>query len=60
MRDFSRASTGTAAVEYGLLLMLVALAIVGSAELLGLNVRTHFHSIHGNLSGSHGINVEGQ
>ena len=48
---FARDEQGANALEYALVLILVAFAIVGGAGLLGTNLNTLFHSTATAISG---------
>ena len=47
IRNFLRDETGASAVEYGLLVALIAAVIVGAVTLLGGNLKATFNYIAG-------------
>jgi pilus assembly protein Flp/PilA len=49
IRNFFKNESGASAVEYGLLVTLIALAIVAGATLLGGNLNTLFNNAAGRL-----------
>ena len=51
---FRRDETGAAMAEYGLLITLIALVVVGGATLIGTDISTFFSAAAGYLTG---INV---
>lgn len=51
---FARNESGATAVEYGLILALIAVAIVGAAGALGTALSGKFNSIAGTVGGAGG------
>jgi pilus assembly protein Flp/PilA len=49
---FARNESGATAVEYGLILALIAVAIVTAVGLLGTNLTAKFNSIAGSVAGA--------
>jgi pilus assembly protein Flp/PilA len=49
IKNFFKDESGASAVEYGLLVTLIALAIAGGATLLGGNLNTLFETSAGKL-----------
>ena len=45
----ARAEAGAAAVEYGLLVALIAIAIIGAVFLLGQNLKTTYNCVAGSV-----------
>ncbi|WP_448576739.1 Flp family type IVb pilin [Thermomicrobium sp.] len=49
-----RAAEGQSLVEYGLILALVAVVVIGALTLIGTNIRGLFNNIAGQLGGGGG------
>jgi pilus assembly protein Flp/PilA len=49
MMKFLRSDEGATAVEYGLMVALIAVVIIGAVSLLGGNLNTMFNSIAGSI-----------
>ncbi len=50
----SRAAEGQSLVEYGLILALVAVVVIGALALIGTNIQGLFNNIAGRLGGGGG------
>ncbi len=50
----SRAAEGQSLVEYGLILALVAVVVIGALALIGTNIQGLFNNIAGRLGGAGG------
>ncbi|UZP68788.1 Flp family type IVb pilin [Desulfovibrio mangrovi] len=48
-KTFLTSETGASAVEYGLLVALIAAVIVGTVKILGGKVNTGFNTVNSNL-----------
>ncbi len=51
--NFLREEEGASAVEYGLLVTLIALAIIGGANALGKSINTMFNNAAGTVANPH-------
>lgn len=49
--ELFRGEEGVSAIEYGLLAALIAVAIIGGAQLLGTNLNALFNTVAGKVSG---------
>ena len=49
---FMKEEDGATAVEYGLMVALIAVVIIGAVTTLGLNLNTTFSNVAGAVSGS--------
>ncbi len=47
---FVKEEDGATAVEYGLMVSLIAVAIIGAVTLIGTNLTTTFNTVAGSLS----------
>ena len=50
IRNFFKDESGVTATEYGLLITLVAVAIIAGATLLGTNLNTLFNNVAGTVA----------
>ncbi|MGD0216725.1 MAG: Flp family type IVb pilin [Desulfobaccales bacterium] len=50
--NFFKDESGASAVEYGLLVALIAVVIIGAVTLLGTNLKTTFTNVAAQISGS--------
>ena len=50
VREFCRHNAGATAIEYGLILALICLAIVGGFSALSSNIQTTFQTASNNLA----------
>ncbi len=49
MKNFFKDESGASAVEYGLLVSLIAVAIIGAISALGTNIKSVFNTAASNL-----------
>lgn len=52
IKNFVREEEGASAVEYGLLVALIAVAIIVAVQTLGKNLSSTFSNVAGQVSGS--------
>jgi len=52
IRNFFKDESGASAVEYGLLVALIAVVIIGAVTTLGTNLSDKFTAVAGAISGS--------
>ena len=52
IQNFIREEEGASAVEYGLLVALIAVVIIGAVQLLGTNLQATFSNVAGQLPGA--------
>ncbi len=50
IKDFFKDEAGASAVEYGLLVALIAVVIIGAVSMLGTTISTMFTSVSNSLS----------
>ncbi len=46
---FARSESGATAIEYGLIVALIAVVIIGAVTLVGTNMSTQFNSVASNI-----------
>ena len=51
IRNFFKDESGASAVEYGLLVALIAVVIIGGVSLLGTNLNTKFNTVATKVGG---------
>lgn len=52
IQKFIRDEAGASAVEYGLLVALIAVVIIGAVQLLGQNISSNFNAVAGSIGSS--------
>ena len=57
LRNFVKDESGASAVEYGLLVALIAVVIIGAVTVLGQSVSTVFTKVSGKISTRSLINI---